>query len=144
MVAASTVGYRMMPAQTLRQLMADPRIAARVLASIAEAKCRVERHVTVLGRLDSRSRIAALLIGIYDRLRRADLIPRATFNLHLSQDQIGDHLGMTMVHVSRTLKRMREERLAIDEVERLRHVAAAELPPIATDPDVAKEMGRTA
>ena len=48
---------------------------------------------------------------MYDRLRRAGLIGRATFNFPLTQDQIADHLGMTTVHVSRTCKRLREERL---------------------------------
>ncbi|HVH80044.1 MAG TPA: helix-turn-helix domain-containing protein, partial [Stellaceae bacterium] len=52
-------------------------------------------------------------LGIYDRLRRAELISRPTFNLHLTQDQMADHLGMTMVHVSRTLRRLREERLVL-------------------------------
>ena len=98
----------------------------------------------MVGVAGQRGRLAAFLIGIYDRLRRADLIARPTFNLHLTQDQVGDYLGLTMVHVSRTLKRMREERLAIvdrgvviiHDVERLRAVAATELPAIATDLDM--------
>jgi CRP-like cAMP-binding protein len=130
-IAASALGYRLMPAQTFRPLMADPQIAARVARLIADTKWRTERQVLALSRLNARSRVAGFLIGVYDRLRHADLIDRPTFNLYLSQDQIGDHLGITTVHVSRTLRRMREERLVIMDrgfvtildVERLRAAA---------------------
>ena len=46
-------------------------------------------------------------------MRRTELTTRPTFNLHLTQDQLADHLGMTMVHVSRTLRRLRQERLVM-------------------------------
>jgi DNA-binding GntR family transcriptional regulator len=40
-------------------------------------------------------------------------IVRPTFNLPLTQEQIADHLGLTVVHVNRTLKRLREARLVL-------------------------------
>jgi DNA-binding transcriptional regulator LsrR (DeoR family) len=52
-----------------------------------------------------------MIYGIYERLRHQELIQRPTFNLPLTQDQIADHLGLTMVHISRTLRRMRDEKL---------------------------------
>lgn len=113
LVAASGVGYRMLPAAKMRELMRDPRIALRLLALAGEARLRTERHIKALARLDARGRIAEMLLGIYERLRRRDLISRATFNLPLTQDQIADHLGITMVHVSRTLRRLREERVVL-------------------------------
>jgi hypothetical protein len=53
------------------------------------------------------------LLDIHDRLKRRDLISRPTFNLPLTQEQIADYLGLTMVHINRTLRRLREERLAL-------------------------------
>ena len=63
----------------------------------------------------------------------------------LSQEQIGDHLGLTLVHVNRTLRRLREERIAlvdrqvviIQDIDRMRQLARglpepAELP-VGTD-----------
>jgi hypothetical protein len=41
------------------------------------------------------------------------LITRPTFSLPLTQELIGDHLGMTTVHLSRSLRRLRDERLAM-------------------------------
>lgn len=131
-IAASTLGYRLLQAATVRELMRDHRIALRVLALAGEARWRLDRHITAITRLDARGRIADMILGIYERLRRQELISRPAFNLPLTQDQIADHLGMTMVHVSRTLRRLREERVvlvdrqvvAILDMDELRRAAA--------------------
>jgi CRP-like cAMP-binding protein len=112
-VAGAPLGYRQLAGAALRELLATPPIAVRALALMAETRWRIDRHVTAITRLDARCRIASFLLGIYERLRRAELISRPTFNLHLTQDQMADHLGMTMVHVSRTLRRLREQRLVL-------------------------------
>jgi CRP/FNR family transcriptional regulator, anaerobic regulatory protein len=104
---------------------------------MGEARWRVDRHMASVTRCDARGRIAALVLGIYERLRRRELILRPTYNLPLTQEQVADHLGITMVHVSRTLRRMREERLLlvdrqvviILDLEELRR-AAAGIPPL--------------
>jgi CRP/FNR family transcriptional regulator len=132
--AAGMLRYRSLSASTVRGHFAtNPHLALRVLALSAEQKVRQDRHRLALTRLDARERIADFFIGIYDRLRLAGLIARATFNLPLTQDQVADHLGITMVHVSRTLKRLRQERLVladrqvviITDVEGLRRAASA-------------------
>ena len=145
-IAASPLGYRRLPAQTLRQLITVPEISAYLLGLMATAKGRVDRHVIAVTRMDAYARLASFLLGMYHRFRRAGLISRPTFNLDLTQDEIGDYLGLTTVHVSRTLRRMRQERLAIFDrgavmildVERLRAVAAGvstELPSDALPQD---------
>lgn len=134
-VAASPLTYRLLKGAKIRELMRDHRVALRAMALAGEARLRAERHMTALTRLDARGRVADMLLGIYERLRRQELVIRPTFNLPLTQDQIADHLGITMVHVSRTLRRLREERIVIVDrhvviildLERLR-LAAAGLP----------------
>src|SRR5262249_4803712 len=49
---------------------------------------------------------------LYDRLRRRRLIARSTFNLHLTQQQIGDHLGLTGETVNRVLRWFAREDIA--------------------------------
>jgi CRP/FNR family transcriptional regulator, anaerobic regulatory protein len=112
-VAANAVGYRHLSPAVMRELMVTPQIALRVLALAGETRWRADQHMTALTHFDTRGRIAALLLGVYERLRRRELIARPTFNLPLTQEQLADHLGITMVHVSRTLRRMREERLVL-------------------------------
>ena len=112
--AADVVTYSFLMPAKLRELMAgDQQIALSVMALVAKERRRREQHIVALTCLDARGRMAAFLLGIYDRLRERELIARQSFTLRLTQDQIADHLGLTMVHVSRTLRRLREERLAL-------------------------------
>lgn len=112
-VAASMLEYRLVKADRMRELARDPQICLRILALAADERWRIDRHLTVITRFDARGRLASMILGVYERLRRHQLISRPTFNLPLTQEQIADHLGITMVHVSRTLRRMREERLVL-------------------------------
>lgn len=112
-VAAYGLHYRLLRADVIRNLMVDRQIATRVLALGSELRHRAEQHMAALTQLDARERICRLVFGVYERLRRRDLINRPTFNLWLTQEEIGDHLGLTMVHVSRTLRRLREEKIVL-------------------------------
>lgn len=111
--AASRIGYQMLGAAAMREVMADPCVALHVLALLAEARWRGDRLAASIGRLDAHARICVLLLDIHDRLRRRGLIGRPTFNLPLTQEQIADYLGLTLVHVNRTLRRLREERIVL-------------------------------
>jgi CRP-like cAMP-binding protein len=112
-VAAGALGYRLLKGAQMRELMRDPRVTLRALALAGEARWRADSHLSAITRLDARGRIAWMILDILERMRRQNLISRPTFNLPLTQDQIADYLGMTMVHVSRTFRRMREERLVL-------------------------------
>src|ERR1043166_6873775 len=87
--------------------------ATSVLALIAEARWRSAPLSVMIARLDAQARIAALILGIHDRLRRRGLTDGVSFNLPLTQEQIADHLGLTVVHVNRPLRRLREGRLVL-------------------------------
>jgi CRP/FNR family transcriptional regulator, anaerobic regulatory protein len=145
LVAACRLHYRVLSGSAIRDLLRYPEVSVRMFALAGEFRYRAERHATALARLDARERMSAFLIGIYDRLRRRELINRPTFNLWLTQEEIGDHLGLTMVHVSRTLRRLREERLVlvdrhvviIRDLNGLRDVAGALMPEAGTQTAVA-------
>jgi len=130
-LAANRVGYHMLGAAALHELFADPCVATFMLAQISEARWRADRLAASIGRLDAYARLGVLLLDIHDRLRHRGLINRATFNLPLTQEQIADHLGLTLVHVNRTLRRLREEKIVlvdrqvviIQDIERLREMA---------------------
>jgi CRP-like cAMP-binding protein len=111
--AADRLSYYALGAAAVRALMADPTIALRALALVAEARWRGDRLAASLGRLDAHARICMMLLDIYERLRRRELINRPSFNLPFTQEQIADHLGLTLVHVNRTLRRLREEHLVL-------------------------------
>jgi CRP-like cAMP-binding protein len=111
--ATQDLHYRALSCASVRGLMADPRIAMRVLSLVVRDRRRAVQHMIGLTRMDARERLSAFLLDIHDRLQHRKLISRPTFHIALTQDQIADHLGLTMVHVSRTLRRLREEKLVI-------------------------------
>src|SRR6476660_90142 len=63
------------------------------------------------GRRDARTRIAHLLCEFAMRLEVADLGEQSTYELPISQEQLGDAVSLTPVHVNRTLMRLEEEGL---------------------------------
>jgi CRP-like cAMP-binding protein len=138
MISAELLTYRAMSVGAVRGLMADRTISLRIMSLIGETCRRMERHVATVCTLEARERIAVFLLDIYDRLHRRDLINRSTFYLPLTQEQIADHLGLTSVHVSRTLSALRKDGLIIVdrhvvivlELERLREMVSG-LPALA-------------
>ena len=63
-----------------------------------------------LGRLSARQRLAHLLCEVSVRLGHADEV-ESRFELPLTQEQIADVLGLTAVHVNRTIQQLRAESL---------------------------------
>lgn len=85
-------------------------------------------HMVTLGRRTAYERMATLLSSLHRRLEAgAD-----GFAFPMKQEHVADYLGMSPVHVSRTLGRLRRNGLAtvarghavVHEPERLRQVAA--------------------
>ncbi|RYE42822.1 MAG: Crp/Fnr family transcriptional regulator, partial [Hyphomicrobiales bacterium] len=57
-----------------------------------------------VGRRDARARIAHILCEIAIRMRAAGVMDSVSFQLPMTQEQLGDATGLTSVHVNRTLK----------------------------------------
>lgn len=64
-----------------------------------------------VGRRNARERTAHLLLEIATKSKAAGLITADMFELPVSQTDLADALGMTPVHLNRTLQWMRGERL---------------------------------
>lgn len=64
-----------------------------------------------LGRRRATSRMAHLFCELHVRLGIVDLVKDDGFALPLTQDSLADCLGLTAVHVNRTLKELREREL---------------------------------
>jgi CRP-like cAMP-binding protein len=64
-----------------------------------------------VGRRDARTRIAHLLCEFAVRLEVAQLGKQTTYKLPITQEQLGDAVSLTPVHVNRTLMRLEEDGL---------------------------------
>jgi len=108
-----------------------PRIAAALSYSTAVDHMRLGAHVARLGRRDAYERMAHFLLELWDRLNVANGTVSDSFDLPLTQEEIGDLLGMTVVHVNRTLKRLDTSGLIVRQRRRIRIADLAELKALA-------------
>ena len=67
------------------------------------------RNITRLGRLSAYERTADLLLEIHERLTLAGIANGNMFPMPLTQEMLADALGLTSVHVNRTLQTMRRD-----------------------------------
>lgn len=82
---------------------------AHALAQIQEAENRVlEEHVTDLGQRPGMDRVARLLLELFSRQQSRGLTAGDRCFLPFRQEQLGDAVGLTAVHVSRIHSRLRE------------------------------------
>jgi CRP-like cAMP-binding protein len=132
--AAGPVKYLALDPNSLHRLMEDRQVALCFTSLLIEARRRSEELAARIARLEAPERVGAMLIDLHDRLRRRRLIARSSYNLYLTQQQIGDHLGLTGAHVNRVLGWLAREHIAlvkgyvviIRDMPRLRRLARGE------------------
>jgi CRP/FNR family transcriptional regulator, anaerobic regulatory protein len=78
---------------------------------LGQHRRRVDRLLAAVLGLDARGRMATMILDFYTRLQRRKLITGLTYNLPLTQCQIGQYLGLTVVHINRTLRSLRAQAL---------------------------------
>jgi CRP-like cAMP-binding protein len=112
---------------------AQPDVALRLMQHLAEVDRRLEQWAVTIARCSAEERLAALFLQLRARLRQIGLMPRNSFVLPMTQQQIGDCLALTVVHVNRVLRRFRDAGLltvrdrvvTFGDVEGLVRLAAA-------------------
>lgn len=67
--------------------------------------------IVSIGRRDAYEAIGHLICELYVRMKNVGLVEDHRYDLPLTQEEIGDALGLTAVHVNRVLQRMRSEDL---------------------------------
>jgi len=72
-----------------------------------------------VGRRDARQRIANLLCEFALRMKQAGIDPEAGCELPMTQEQLGDAVGLTSVHVNRMLKTLEKDGLVQREKRHL-------------------------
>ena len=86
----------------------DHAVSVRIMFQLAEDERRLHNWVTALGKGSADERIATLLLDLRGRLHQAGLANGDGFRMPMTQQEIADHLGLTLVHVNRVLRRLRE------------------------------------
>ena len=92
----------------------EPQLALRLTWMLARDDSRAQEWLINIGRRSARERVAHFLLELYYRVRmRAEEPLGASIPLPLTQEHIGDALGLTSVHVNRTLRDLRESGLLV-------------------------------
>lgn len=93
----------------------EPREGSELAEAYARSAALEERYllaqITRLGRLDAYRRVADWLLETRDRLALVGLLTGDQFALPVTQEMLADALGLTSVHVNRTLQALRRDGL---------------------------------
>jgi CRP/FNR family transcriptional regulator len=116
----------------LELIARDHAAAMRAMFQLAEDERWLHNWVAALGKGSAQERIATLLLDLRGRLFQAGLASGDGFLMPLTQQEIADHLGLTIVHVNRVLRRLREAGVVtlqrgsvrVDDLTRLSELAA--------------------
>ncbi len=96
----------------LRVLLEEhPRVAALMFVLSQMERVALTDRLASLGRSSARARVASFLLDIIDRLRLMDDSITNSFDLKLTQEEIGDAVGLTSVHVNRMIRQMEADGL---------------------------------
>ena len=68
-------------------------------------------QISRLGRMSALERLVHLLLQLHERLAEIGLVERGCFSLPLTQEMMGDLLGLSTVHLNRTVKYLRVQNL---------------------------------
>jgi CRP-like cAMP-binding protein len=96
-------------AQLLSLFNEHPRVAATIFWSFACEAAIYAEHLIGVGRRSPAERIGHFLLELLMRLQAVDLADETSFRLPLTQELIADALGLSLQHVNRTLRQLREE-----------------------------------
>jgi CRP-like cAMP-binding protein len=97
-----SLGYTEVLALAVQQ----PSVSLRLMWQLAEDERRLHNNVTMLGRGTAIERISTALLDLQVRLSS---IGGESEPVNLRQQDLADYLGLTLVHVNRTLRALREQ-----------------------------------
>ena len=96
-------------------LLAHRQTALYVAWLLGQRQRRADRLLMAISALDARGRVAMMIYDFYKRLRVQRPAYSQSYNLPLTQSHIGSYLGLTVVHVNRVLRILRDEQIATIE-----------------------------
>ncbi|HVY90110.1 MAG TPA: Crp/Fnr family transcriptional regulator [Hyphomonadaceae bacterium] len=134
-VAKTPASLWKLETQSFRTMMKrHPGLAEALVWSNAHEEALLAERVVSLGRRDATQRLAHVLCEIVVRLQLIDRHKGEILQLPLIQEDFGDILGISVIHVLRVFKRLeaagivdyRSRRITILDPEKLRRIAGFE------------------
>lgn len=105
-LSAGRVGF--VPHDALARITEEAPHLTRVLWALAEVDGAIQRTWNAyLGRRSALMRMANIICEMYARLKVVHLVNGTSFVLPISQAELGDILGLSVVHTNRVLQELR-------------------------------------
>jgi CRP-like cAMP-binding protein len=89
----------------------NPKLSKALFWSAVCESAILGEHLTDAARRSAYERVSHLLLELFMRLHAVDRTEDMTFLMPLTQELIGDALGLTTVHVNRTFRSLRADKL---------------------------------
>ncbi len=114
-----------------------PEIGIKLLCLQQRDQGRCFNHIMSMGQKNATESVAFMLIELYDRCHECNLsVDSRDCFFPLSQEEIADYAGITLVHVSRVMKDLRNQgvlenkhrKIYIQDLDALRRIANIKSP----------------
>jgi CRP-like cAMP-binding protein len=96
-----------------------PRLVTKILWWFSCESAIYAEHLVDLGRRTALERVAHFLLELLTRLQNVGLAEEQSYKIPLTQELIADALGLSIPHVNRVLRRLREDGLVVVEDQRV-------------------------
>jgi len=118
------------PERIVKLFQSFPRLAAALAWSGAREEAMVAERLLSLGRRTALERTAHLIVELLRRLSTVNMADNGHFALPVTQEILADALGLSIVHINRTLRRLRDsglielngQRITVNDVRQLASV----------------------
>jgi CRP-like cAMP-binding protein len=102
----------LIPRQAMRSLLEDqPEIAMRLWHETFIDSATSRQWLIGIGRRNAYARVAHLMCEFFARMTAAGLCEGGTCDFPLTQAELGDALGLSLVHINRTIKKLHHDGL---------------------------------
>jgi CRP-like cAMP-binding protein len=93
----------------------NPQLVTKIFLYFSCELTIYAEHLIDLGRRSASERIAHFLLELLNRLQTVGLAEDGSYKIPLTQKLIADALGLSIPHVNRVLRRLREDNLVVIE-----------------------------
>lgn len=119
------------PHKAIDALLERPQVARGFWWATLVDEAVLRAWLVNMGQRDAFRRVSHLICEMHLRMKQVGLTDGNSFDLPLTQEELGDAMGLTSVHVNRVLRNLREEgliaykrnQMSITDVSRLRELS---------------------
>jgi len=88
-----------------------PRAAASLFWYLSERNLLLAGQIIRLGKMNAKESVAHFLLELEYRLKRVGRSIDGSFDFPITQEMLADALGMTAVHINRTMRKLEKDKL---------------------------------